>query len=203
MGTKVPLEEIAFRRAEVFETWLDRNHASCIGIWLCFAKKDAGVASVLPTEAVDSAICFGWIDGQIRPRDAQTYLVRYGPRARRSIWSRINRDRVARLVTAGRMRPSGLAEVERAQADGRWEAAYDSARTATGPPDLAAALGADAAAAAFFATLNAQNRYAILFRLQTARRPETRARNLERFVAMLREGRTLYPSPARAKPPTG
>ncbi len=190
---KPPLPELPFPSAKSFETWLRRNHALGPGIWLQFAKKDSGLASVTPTEAVEIAICYGWIDGQIRPRDSQTYLVRYGPRAKRSIWSKINRGRVAGLIAQGRMQPAGLLEVERAQADGRWEAAYDSARTATVPPDLAAALEADPHAKAFFVTLNALNRYAILFRLQTAKQPATRARNLERFAAMLREQRKIYP----------
>jgi len=190
---KPPLPELPFSSEKSFETWLRRNHALCPGIWLQFAKKDSGLASVTATEAVEIAICYGWIDGQIRPRDSQTYLVRYGPRAKRSIWSKINRERVAGLIAKGRMQPAGLLEVERAQADGRWDAAYDSARTATVPPDLAAALEADPHAKAFFATLNALNRYAVLFRLQTAKKPETRARKLERFVAMLREQRKIYP----------
>ena len=134
-NVKPPLPEIAFRNVKTFETWLRRHHAASSGIWLQLAKKDSGIPSVTPTEAVETAICFGWIDGQIRPRDAETYLVRYGPRAKRSIWSKINRGRVAGLVAQGRMQPAGLLEVDRAQQDGRWEAAYDSARTATVPPD--------------------------------------------------------------------
>ena len=192
-NVKPPLPEIAFRNVKTFETWLRRHHAASSGIWLQLAKKDSGIPSVTPAEAVETAICFGWIDGQIRPRDAETYLVRYGPRAKRSIWSKINRGRVAGLVAQGRMQPAGLLKVEQAQQDGRWEAAYDSARTATVPPDLAAALAQDPHARAFFATLNAVNRYAILFRLQTTKNPEVRARKLERFVAMLREQRKIHP----------
>ena len=191
--TNVPLPEQAFKSATAFDRWLEKNHEKSAGIWLRFAKKLSGIASVTPTEAVEAAICYGWIDGQIKPRDAETYLVRYGPRGKRSIWSKINRERVGPLLEQGRMRPAGLREVERAQQDGRWEAAYDPARTATVPPDLAAALAADPHAKAFFATLTGSNRYAILHRLQTAKKPETRARRIVQFVAMLRERRTVYP----------
>lgn len=151
------------------------------------------MASVTPQEAVEAAVCFGWIDGQKQRKDDRTYLVRYGPRAKRSIWSKINRERVPALIEQGRMRPAGLREVARAQQDGRWEAAYDSARTATVPPDLAAVLAGDPVAQKFFAQLNAQSRYAILFRLQTAKLAETRAKRLAQFVIMLREGRKIHP----------
>ena len=187
------LSERAFQSAQLFTAWLAKNHATCAGIWLRFAKKDSGLASVTSQEAIEAAICFGWIDGQIRPKDARTDLVRDGPRAKRSIWSKINRGRVPALIEQGRMQPAGLREVEQAKQDGRWDAAYDSARTATVPPDLVAALAADPAAQEFFAQLSGQNRYAILFRLQTAKKAETRARRLAQFVIMLREGRTIHP----------
>ena len=187
------LSEEAFKSAQHLTGWLEKNHATCAGIWLRFAKKDSGLASVTAHEAIEAAICFGWIDGQIRPKDDRTYLVRYGPRAKRSIWSKINRGRVPALIEQGRMQPAGLREVEQAQQDGRWDAAYDSARTATVPPDLVAALAADPAAQEFFKQLSGQNRYAILFRLQTAKKAETRARRLAQFVIMLREGRTIHP----------
>ncbi len=192
-ANKPELPEISFRNSEEFTTWLSKNHASSSGIWLCFAKKNSGIPSISLGEAVEAALCFGWIDGQARRKDERTFFVRYGPRAKRSIWSRINREKIAVLIDQGRMQPAGLREVERAQQDGRWDAAYDSARTATVPPDLQAALDADTAAKAFFATLNAQNRYAILFRLQIVKRPETRVRKIENFVTMLREQRKLYP----------
>ena len=187
------LSEEAFKSAQHFTRWLEKNHAPCTGVWLRFAKKDSGLASVTAQEAIEAAICFGWIDGQIRPKDDRTYLVRYGPRAKRSIWSKINRGRVPALIEQGRMQPAGLREVAQAQKDGRWDAAYDSARTATVPPDLAAALAQEPAAQEFFAKLGGQNRYAILFRLQTAKKAETRARRLAQFVIMLREGRTIHP----------
>ncbi len=187
------LPEIMFQSAKAFTAWLAKSHAASTGIWLRFAKKDSGIPSVTAAEAVEAAICFGWIDGQIQKKDAETYLVRYGPRAKRSIWSKINRAKVAGLIEQGRMQPAGLREVERAKQDGRWDAAYDSARTATVPPDLEAALSDDPAARAFFATLSGQNRYAILFRLQTTKTPETRAAKILQFVAMLRERRTIHP----------
>jgi uncharacterized protein YdeI (YjbR/CyaY-like superfamily) len=201
------LPELQFKTAKCFTIWLAKNHAQSSGIWLRFAKKASGIASVSREEAVEAAICFGWIDGQIRPGDHQTYLVRYGPRANRSIWSKLNREKTALLIEQGRMQPAGRLEIERAQADGRWDAAYDPPSTATVPEDLQAALNADPHAKAFFATLDAANRYAILFRLQTAKKAETRVRNLERFIAMLRERRTIHPTrpsgSRRSTPATG
>ena len=199
--TKIPLIEQAFPSAEAFTTWLEKNHAICPGIWLCFAKKGSGIPSVTAPEAVEIAICFGWIDGQIKPRDRETYLVRYGPRGPHSIWSKINRGKAGRLIEEGRMGPAGLREVERAKAAGRWEAAYDSARTITVPEDLAAVLESEPEVKEFFDGISAANRYAILFRLQTAKKPETRARRLEQCVTMLREKRTFH-APAKKKPPT-
>ncbi len=193
------LEILSFKTARSFETWLKKNHASCAsGIWLCFAKKDAGLKSVSRQEALDLALCYGWIDGLTKSIDEQTYRMHYAPRRKRSVWSKINRQHALRLIDEGRMQAPGLQEIERAREDGRWEAAYDGARQSTVPPDLQAELDRYPEAKAFFLTLNAQNRYAILFRLQTATRAVTRQARLERFVAMLREGRTLHPS----RPPT-
>jgi uncharacterized protein YdeI (YjbR/CyaY-like superfamily) len=144
-------------------------------------------------EAIDSALCYGWIDGQRNRFDEQWYLQRFTPRRARSTWSKINRDKVERLAAEGRMRPAGIREVERAKADGRWDAAYDAPSAATVPEDLQRALDANPAAAAFFATLNSRNRFAILYRVQEAKRPETRARRIETFVAMLAQGQTVYP----------
>jgi uncharacterized protein YdeI (YjbR/CyaY-like superfamily) len=144
-------------------------------------------------EAIDSALCYGWIDGQRNRFDEQWYLQRFTPRRARSTWSKINRDKVERLAAEGRMRPAGIREVERAKADGRWDAAYDGPSAATVPEDLQRALDANPAAAAFFATLNSRNRFAILYRVQEAKRPETRARRIETFVAMLAQGQTVYP----------
>jgi uncharacterized protein YdeI (YjbR/CyaY-like superfamily) len=195
MPTPTDLPVLAFATALEFEQWLEREHDSAAGVWLRFPRKGTGVASLTYEEAVLVALCFGWIDGQARSLDETAWLQRYTPRRRRSIWSQINRDRVARLVREGRMRPAGLAEVERAKADGRWEAAYAPPSTATVPADLEAALSASAAAAEVFAGLDSRNRYAILHRLATAKKPETRARRIASFVAMLEKGELLYPRP--------
>ncbi|MDW4907094.1 YdeI/OmpD-associated family protein [Streptomyces sp. ADMS] len=186
-------EPVAFESAAAFETWLGDNHAVSPGIWLKLRKKGPGIVALDYAQALDVALCYGWIDGQKAKLDDAWWLQRFTPRRPRSKWSKINRDKVAALIEQGRMRPPGLAEIDRAKADGRWEAAYDSARTATVPDDLAAALAADPAAAAFFETLDRQNRYAILHRLQDAKRAETRVRRIEKYVAMLAEGEKLYP----------
>jgi uncharacterized protein YdeI (YjbR/CyaY-like superfamily) len=174
-----------------FEAWLKANGGTSDGVWIRMAKKHTGVESLDWTGAVEVALCFGWIDGQSRRVDDDWFVQRFTPRRARSTWSKVNRLKVDKLVAEGRMRPAGLAEVERAKADGRWDAAYDSPATATVPDDLAAALEAAGLAEAFTA-LSAQNRYAILHRLQTARRPETRARRLEKCVAMLAAGETPH-----------
>jgi uncharacterized protein YdeI (YjbR/CyaY-like superfamily) len=148
---------------------------------------------VTHAEALDIALCHGWIDGQRQPFDGEWFLQRFTPRRARSNWSKVNREKVAALVAAGRMQPRGLAEVERAKADGRWAAAYDPASKAAVPDDLQRALDANPAARDFFATLKGNNRYAILYRIQDAKRPETRARRIETFVAMLADGKTFYP----------
>jgi uncharacterized protein YdeI (YjbR/CyaY-like superfamily) len=187
------LETIAFATADEWEAWLRAHHDSAPGVWIKFARKGSGVASVTYMEALHAALCFGWIDGQARGVDEASYVQRFTPRRARSIWSKRNREFATALIESGRMQPAGLREVERAKADGRWDAAYDAPSTATVPEDLQRALDASPAAAEFFATLNSQNRYAILHRVQTAKRPETRARRIEKFVAMLEAGETLYP----------
>jgi uncharacterized protein YdeI (YjbR/CyaY-like superfamily) len=187
------LETRAFASAAEWEAWLREHHDSAPGIWIRFAKKGSGVPSVTYLEALHAALCFGWIDGQARSVDDASYVQRFTPRRARSIWSKRNREFATALIEAGRMQPAGLREVERAQADGRWEAAYDAPSTATVPEDLQRALDASPEAAAFFATLNGQNRYAILHRVQTAKRPETRARRIEKFVAMLAAGDRIHP----------
>lgn len=186
------LPVMLFDSAAAFERWLADRHDTAPGVWLRIAKKHAALRSVTYAEAVDVALCFGWIDSQLKKFDDASYVQRFTPRGRRSIWSKINRGKVAALIEAGRMQPPGLAEVERAQADGRWEQAYDSARTATVPDDLRAALDASAAAAAFFETLDGANRYAVLFRVQTARTPVTRARRIATLVAMLERGEKIH-----------
>jgi uncharacterized protein YdeI (YjbR/CyaY-like superfamily) len=187
------LETRAFASAVEWEAWLREHHDTAPGVWIKFARKGSGVASVTYMEALHAALCFGWIDGQARRGDDSFYVQRFTPRRARSIWSKRNRDFATALVESGRMQPAGLREVERAKADGRWDAAYDAPSTATVPADLQAALDANAAAAELFARLSSQNRYSILHRVQTAKKPETRARRIEKFVAMLARGETLYP----------
>jgi uncharacterized protein YdeI (YjbR/CyaY-like superfamily) len=183
---------IAFESDADWEAWLEEHHATADGVWVKIAKKGTGIPTVAYPEVLDTALCFGWIDGQRKALDDQYFLQRFTPRRARSRWSQVNRDKVEALTKAGRMRPPGIAEVERAKADGRWDAAYASVRTMEVPADLQRELDARPQAAAFFATLNSQNRYSILYRLHDAKRPETRARRLEKFVAMLEAGETLY-----------
>jgi uncharacterized protein YdeI (YjbR/CyaY-like superfamily) len=183
---------IAFDSDADWEAWLEEHHATADGVWVKIAKKGTGIPTVAYPEVLDTALCFGWIDGQRKALDDQYFLQRFTPRRARSRWSQVNRDKVEALTKAGRMRPPGIAEVERAKADGRWDAAYASVRTMEVPADLQRELDARPQAAAFFATLNSQNRYSILYRLHDAKRPETRARRLEKFVAMLEAGETLY-----------
>ena len=187
------LPVIAFGCADAWEQWLREHHATAPGIWVKLAKAKSGVASVKQGEAVEVALCYGWIDGQGRSIDDTWWLQRYTPRRAKSIWSKINREKVAQLIAAGRMQPAGLRQIELAKADGRWDAAYDSPSAAQVPEDLQRELDSRPAAAAFFAELNASNRYAILHRVQTAKKPETRARRIEKFVGMLERGEKLHP----------
>ncbi|WP_330440424.1 YdeI/OmpD-associated family protein [Streptomyces griseoaurantiacus] len=185
--TQAP-ETVTFASAEAFEAWLGENHAASPGIWLKLRKKGPEVVALDYAQALEVALCYGWIDGQKATFDDQWWLQRFTPRRPGSRWSKINRDKATALVEQGRMRPPGQAEIDRARADGRWEAAYDGARTATVPEDLAAALAAVPAAAAFFETLDRRNRYAVLYRVQDAKKAETRARRIEKFVEMLARG---------------
>ncbi|WP_055523310.1 YdeI/OmpD-associated family protein [Streptomyces graminilatus] len=186
-------ETVEFESAEAFEAWLGANHADSPGIWLKLRKKGPGIVALDYAQALDVALCYGWIDGQKAAFDDQWWLQRFTPRRARSRWSKVNRDKVAALIEQGRMRPAGQAEIDRAKADGRWDAAYDSPKNATVPDDLAAALAANPAAAAFFETLNGANRYSILHRVQEPKRAETRARRIEKFVAMLAAGEKPHP----------
>lgn len=186
-------ETVAFATRAEFDGWLETNHASSPGIWLRIARKDSGVDSVSYAEALTVALCYGWIDGQKRAGDDTFWLQRFTPRTARSKWSRVNRDKAEALIAEGAMKPAGLRQVELARADGRWEAAYAGMSTAVVPDDLAAALAAVPAAAAFFDTLDRRNRYSILYRVQDAKRPETRQRRIAQFVTMLAEGRKPNP----------
>jgi uncharacterized protein YdeI (YjbR/CyaY-like superfamily) len=162
-------------------------------VWLQIAKKGAPVGSVSYDEALEVALCYGWIDGQKAAGDETHWLQRFTPRKPRSKWSKINRDRAEALIAQGRMTPAGLREVERAQADGRWDAAYESQSTASIPEDFARELARNPRAEKFFSTLNSANRYAFLYRIHEAKRPETRARRIEKFIAMLNDGKALHP----------
>jgi uncharacterized protein YdeI (YjbR/CyaY-like superfamily) len=183
---------LAFASAADWEEWLQRNHESD-GVWIKMARKGSGIASVHYPEVLETALCFGWIDGIRKSLDEEYFLQKFTPRRARSRWSRINRDTAERLIAEGRMRPAGHAEVERAKADGRWAAAYESQRNMELPEDLRRELDARPAAKAFFEGLNSQNRYAILYRLHDAKRAETRARRLTQFVAMLEAGEKPIP----------
>ena len=191
--TQPESESWLFRAAADWHGWLAEHHASSPGAWLRLAKAGAREPTLTYAEALDAAICFGWIDAQTRGLDEQYWLKRFTPRRPGGKWSKINTQKAEALIAAGRMQPAGLAEVERARADGRWDAAYAGQATIVIPDDLAAALAADPVAAAFFTTLTSQNRYAILYRLTTVKRAETRARKVAQYVQMLAEHRTLHP----------
>jgi uncharacterized protein YdeI (YjbR/CyaY-like superfamily) len=186
-------DALPFVDAAAFEAWLDEHHGASDGIWIKFAKKASGIRSVTYKEVLPVALAYGWIDGQVKRIDDDWYRQRWTPRRARSVWSKINRAAAERMIEQGEMKPAGLAEVERAKADGRWERAYDSPNTATVPDDLRAALDADPAAAKFFAELDGNNRYAILHRIQNVKRAETRARKIAEYVEMLARGETIHP----------
>jgi uncharacterized protein YdeI (YjbR/CyaY-like superfamily) len=190
MADDLPI--VLFAAPSEMEAWLEENHESPDGIWLKIAKKDSGVESVTYAEALELALCFGWIDSQKRGFDERYFLQRFTPRRPRGRWSRINRDKAEELIASGSMRPAGLAEVEAAKADGRWQAAYEGQRTAKAPDDLQRELDSNPAAREFFATLSSANRYAIVYRLNDAKKPETRERRLRKFVAMLERGETIH-----------
>jgi uncharacterized protein YdeI (YjbR/CyaY-like superfamily) len=194
---------VAFKSQRAFDAWLSSQAADSRGLWLKIARKSSGIASVSRDEAVDTALCHGWIDGQLDSFDGDYWLISFTPRQSASIWSEKNRARALELVKLGEMRTSGLREIDRAKADGRWERAYAAASTAKVPDDLRAALAKNKKAAAFFETLNARNRYAILHRTYNAKKAETRAARIAKFVAMLARGETVHPQkamlPKRAK----
>ncbi len=193
MGVKHDLPTIPFASSDAWEAWLADNHASMDGVWLKLAKKGSGIESVSFAEALNVALCYGWIDSQARKFDDEYWLQRFTPRRPRSKWSKVNRQKVTDLIERGEMKPAGLREVERAKADGRWDAAYDAPSTATVPDDLRRELDQSEKAKDFFETLDSRNRYAILHRIQDAKKPETRARRIEKYVTMLTEHKKLYP----------
>jgi uncharacterized protein YdeI (YjbR/CyaY-like superfamily) len=197
VGKSLPLAdtpELLVRNAAAWRAWLGKHHSNSGGVWLVLARKGtAKPTSLTHSEALDEALCHGWIDGQGRGRDNLTTCLRFTPRRQRSVWSKRNTLIIERLLSEGRMHPAGIAQVERAKADGRWDAAYAGPASIEVPPELAAALAAEPKAKGMFQTLNSQNRYAILYRIATAKRAETRAQRIERFVAMLARGETIYP----------
>lgn len=188
-----PLQIGCFERQHDWATWLKENHASSPGLWLKFAKKGADAASLSYDEAVEVALCHGWIDGQKKAFDEQFWLQRFTPRSARSVWSKINKDKALALVADGKMAAAGLAEIERAKHDGRWDAAYDGARRSVVPDDLTAALDANPRAREFFASLDKTNRYSVLYRVQTAVKPETRARRIAQLVQRLARHEKFHP----------
>jgi uncharacterized protein YdeI (YjbR/CyaY-like superfamily) len=197
VGANDGLPTIFFASPAAWEQWLEDNHAASEGVWIRMAKTGSGIDSVRYPEVLDSALCFGWIDGRRQALDARHFLQRFTPRRPRSRWSQINRKKAEQLIAQGRMRAPGLAEVERAKADGRWAAAYAGQRTSAVPDDLQRELDARPEAKAFFAALSSQNRYAILYRLNDAKKAETRARRLAKFVAMLEAGEAIHPETPR------
>ena len=190
---KRDLPVIAFKSQQSWDAWLTAQPAQSKGLWLKLAKKSSGIASVSKAEAIDTALCHGWIDGQLDSFDDNYWLIRFTPRQSASKWSEKNRVRALQLVELQRMQPAGLNEIERAQKDGRWNAAYAPQSTAQAPDDLRAALAKNKRAKSFFETLDSTNRYAILHRIHDAKKPETRMARIEKYVTMLIERKTIYP----------
>jgi uncharacterized protein YdeI (YjbR/CyaY-like superfamily) len=186
------LPVVSFPSQKAWRAWLDKHHSDSVGVWLKVAKKASGITTVSYQEALEVALCYGWIDGQKGKFDEQYFVQRFTPRRSRSKWSQINCAKATELIEKGAMKPAGLREVERAKADGRWAAAYESQSRATVPEDLQRELDKNKEAREFFATLNSINRYAILYRIQDAKRPETRARRIAKYVGMLEKHETLH-----------
>jgi len=184
--------EKLFKSKQDWAAWLGKNHRKSHGLWLRVAKKDSGLRSVSYKEALEVALCYGWIDGQKRPENEQTWLQRFVPRSSKSIWSKINREKVLALIASGEMKAAGLEAIENAKKNGRWDAAYDSPTGATVPADFQKALDANRQAAAFFKTLDRANRYAVLWRIQTVKKAETRARKIEQFITMLERKEKIH-----------
>jgi uncharacterized protein YdeI (YjbR/CyaY-like superfamily) len=188
--TELPV--ILFETTHELNAWLEKHHTDSTGIWLRFGKKNSGILSINYDQALDEALCFGWIDGQTKSLDAQSYLQKFTPRRARSIWSKRNIEHIKRLENEGRMRPSGIKEAEAAKADGRWENSYDSPSNMIIPEDLLNELSKDTATAEFFNNLNKTNKYAITWRLQTAKKPETRAKRMKIIIEMLSKGKKFH-----------
>ncbi len=193
MSPRDALPVIPFASRDAWDAWLAEHHEDADGVWIKIAKKGSGIESVTHPEALEVALCYGWIDGLRDRLDDEYFLQRFTPRRPRSKWSKVNCGKATELIEQGRMRPAGLKEVERAKADGRWDAAYDPWSTVTVPDDLQRELDRNDTAREFFATLDSRNRYAILYRIQDAKKPETRARRIEQYVAMLNNREKLYP----------
>ena len=193
MSNASTLPTLPFETQAAWQTWLDEHHATSKGLWLKIAKKGASVPSISYAEALEIALCYGWIDGQKASFDDQFWLQKFTPRGPKSIWSKINIEKATALIAAGRMQPAGLRHVEAAKADGRWEAAYDGQRAITVPDDFQRALDENPQAQAFFATLDSANRYAILFRIQTAKKAEVRESRIRTYIVMLATGQKLHP----------
>ena len=189
-AANVPIR--AFKDAKAWESWLAKNQSSANGVWVRLAKKGSGTKSISYPEALEIALCHGWIDAQKRGESETAWLQRFMPRAKKSIWSRINREKALALIASGRMKSAGLDEVERAKQDGRWEVAYEPASTAKVPADFQGELNKSPRAKEFFGTLSATNRYAILWRLQTAKKAETRVKRMQTFIEMLEKGETIH-----------
>ena len=184
---------LSFSDKQTWAKWLEEEHDRAAGIWLKFAKKNSGISSLSYEEAVEVALCYGWIDGQMKGFDDKYWLQKFTPRRPKSIWSKINTERAERLIANGEMQPAGLKEIEAAKQDGRWQAAYASQKNMTVPQDFQSALNQNKKAKTFFEMLTGANRYAILFRIETAKKAETRARRIRQFVEMLERGEKLYP----------
>jgi uncharacterized protein YdeI (YjbR/CyaY-like superfamily) len=188
----VDLPILPFASQKKWTDWLAKQHGKSAGVWLKLAKKDSGILSVTYDEALDAALCYGWIDGQKKGFDDKYWLQKFTPRGPKSIWSKINTKKVERLIASGEMKPAGLKVIELAQQDGRWDAAYSSQKNISVPDDLQAALDGNKKAKAFFGTLNSVNRYAILFRIETTKKAETRARRIQQFVEMLERNEKIH-----------
>jgi uncharacterized protein YdeI (YjbR/CyaY-like superfamily) len=193
MDTKSNLPILSCETAEDWETWLRENHSSSRGVWLKMAKKDAGLPSVYYEEALVAALCYGWIDGQKGAFDDRFWLQKFTSRGSKSTWSKVNCAKAQALIKQGRMQPAGLAQVELAKADGRWEAAYESQSQIGVPPDLQEEFDKNPQAKEFFDTLNSINRYAVLYRIQNAKKPETRLARIAKFIQMLANHEVIYP----------